>query len=247
MEEVYRGSSQDSEKFTPTKTQRQRYEEYVNEYVSVMAKSWVRKNPEASIHDLDKAEKAVRLELSLPDRPEWMHPRMAIAVITSCQADRVIPANQRIDMLDAYRTKVSHNSLEWSNLVGESLGISGLQVRNQYADKRNADKSGRNARRSESELNELPHVAYRHYDAFGVLLYVGISMDKRSRDFTHKALSPWWKYSTTTEMEVFNSRREAKEREKRLIISLDPIFNEMHSSNQDRHRRQSDYLTVSAR
>lgn len=40
-------------------------------------------------------------------------------------------------------------------------------------------------------MNEENHFLYRHYDAEGVLLYIGVTMFPKSRLASHKSLSPW--------------------------------------------------------
>jgi hypothetical protein len=70
---------------------------------------------------------------------------------------------------------------------------------------------------------------YRHYDAQGVLLYVGISHSAALRASQHKKESCWYYQSATMTIENFNSREKAAEAEIAAIKNERPMFNIMGS------------------
>lgn len=66
---------------------------------------------------------------------------------------------------------------------------------------------------------------YRHYDAEGRLLYVGISDCLSARDKQHVATSRWHEQVARTETEWHPSRDEALDCERRAIINEVPQHN----------------------
>lgn len=70
---------------------------------------------------------------------------------------------------------------------------------------------------------------YRHFDADGVLLYVGISNSVTSRTGDHITYSPWATRIENIRVEFFDTRDEACAAEARAIISERPQFNKMHA------------------
>src|SRR5262245_15349332 len=72
---------------------------------------------------------------------------------------------------------------------------------------------------------------YRHFDAEGMLLYVGITSDPERRDRQHTRDSEWSRRVVTTTMERYSTRVAAFVAERSAIIAEYPIYNRMH------HRR----------
>lgn len=70
---------------------------------------------------------------------------------------------------------------------------------------------------------------YRHYDATGQLLYVGISNDYARRTDEHAASKPWWSEVAETRVEHFPSRKDALAAERRAIASEAPLYNVQHA------------------
>lgn len=66
---------------------------------------------------------------------------------------------------------------------------------------------------------------YRHYDANGVLLYVGITFDFRQRKRQHTSQSSWRTRIARMTVEVFPDRVAAREAERAAIVAENPIFN----------------------
>lgn len=69
------------------------------------------------------------------------------------------------------------------------------------------------------------HALYRHYDADGVLLYVGITNDPGKRWNQHRGDKAWWEEVKLTRLEHFASRPEVLAAEKRAISDERPRWN----------------------
>jgi len=66
---------------------------------------------------------------------------------------------------------------------------------------------------------------YRHFDANGELLYVGISLSAIQRLSQHKTASPWFKEISRVEIEWHPTRKEALAVEKLAIVTENPKHN----------------------
>ena len=66
---------------------------------------------------------------------------------------------------------------------------------------------------------------YRHFDADGDLLYVGISSNWLSRLIQHSRQSEWYAQIASVTIEKFDSREEAREAEEKEIRSKCPPYN----------------------
>lgn len=88
--------------------------------------------------------------------------------------------------------------------------------------------------------NEADRCAlYRHFDAQGVLLYVGITARPERRAEQHRARSRWWRFVGRSEVEWFDSSKEAAQAERDAIHAEEPVFNGTHNRNR---RIEADYL-----
>lgn len=74
---------------------------------------------------------------------------------------------------------------------------------------------------------ELPpqNFVYLMYDAYGHLLYVGITNNLRNRLSAHYAEKPWIGEVAKIEVERYDTREESKTRESYLIADRGPLFN----------------------
>lgn len=66
---------------------------------------------------------------------------------------------------------------------------------------------------------------YRHFNAHGDLLYVGISKSAFDRYMQHKYGSKWYEEIRSMTIEYFPSRAEAEAAERRAIIAEKPLWN----------------------
>lgn len=66
---------------------------------------------------------------------------------------------------------------------------------------------------------------YRHFDAEGTLLYVGISLRPMTRTKEHVTLSGWADQIANVRIEYFPTRKEAMEAEARAVLDENPVHN----------------------
>lgn len=82
---------------------------------------------------------------------------------------------------------------------------------------------------------------YRHYDADGLLLYVGISIDPEARQKAHRDGANWWRFSTTCDTDWYLTESDAATAERKAIVHEAPIFNRS-AANTERNARAIRYL-----
>ena len=70
-----------------------------------------------------------------------------------------------------------------------------------------------------------PTALYRHYDAEGTLLYVGISLNAAARLAQHREHATWYSQITSVTIEKFDSRDEALAAETVAIRKESPRYN----------------------
>lgn len=70
---------------------------------------------------------------------------------------------------------------------------------------------------------------YRHYDAFGRLLYVGISLSAVERLARHRVESHWVSHIARIEITAYGSRNDAVLAERRAIMRESPAHNILHA------------------
>ena len=80
-----------------------------------------------------------------------------------------------------------------------------------------------------------PTKIYRHYDACGCLLYVGIAYDAVRRNYAHAGTSWWSKWTERIQLDeqVYETRSAAVEAERELIQTELPVFNKVHAFDRD--------------
>jgi predicted GIY-YIG superfamily endonuclease len=76
-------------------------------------------------------------------------------------------------------------------------------------------------------MNKPKTALYRHYNANGDLLYVGVSVSTMKRLAQHKK-SPWVHDITRIDIQYFEDREDALKAEKEVIKAEKPLFNKAH-------------------
>lgn len=79
-----------------------------------------------------------------------------------------------------------------------------------------------------------PTSVYRYYDRFDVLIYVGITSRRTSRQREHNLDKYWWRYVDHQTVEHYDTRPEALLREASLIHEFRPPFNTQHNPDSER-------------
>ena len=80
---------------------------------------------------------------------------------------------------------------------------------------------------------------YRHFDADGRLLYVGISLNALARLSQHSLDASWFKDIRLVTIEVFDTRLKAAAAERKAIRSERPMWNVAHARSGARDRAGS--------
>jgi PHD/YefM family antitoxin component YafN of YafNO toxin-antitoxin module len=70
---------------------------------------------------------------------------------------------------------------------------------------------------------------YRHFNAAGRLLYIGMTDEPLRRNEQHAFDKPWWPEVATTKLEWHPTREAAAEAEIAAIKTEDPLYNRLHS------------------
>jgi predicted GIY-YIG superfamily endonuclease len=70
-----------------------------------------------------------------------------------------------------------------------------------------------------------PHLVYRHFDASGKLLYIGMSSNAPARKRWHSRNAPWFDQIASWTFEEFESRSAAMAAEKAAIEAERPLHN----------------------
>jgi predicted GIY-YIG superfamily endonuclease len=83
---------------------------------------------------------------------------------------------------------------------------------------------------------------YRHFDADGALLYVGISLDALRRIQQHGSQSAWFPYVQRVEIAWFDSRNEALKAERMAVESENPRHNILLRPRQSRTSPDACYI-----
>lgn len=79
-----------------------------------------------------------------------------------------------------------------------------------------------------TEANQ-PHALYRFYDAGGLLLYIGVTLDPGARWKSHRKDRPWWHHVAQVTLEVHSSRLAVLEAERAAILAEKPLHNVVHN------------------
>ena len=91
------------------------------------------------------------------------------------------------------------------------------------------------------QARDKPVALYRHFDMFGQLLYVGITLRTSSRLANHAATSQWVQFADHEAAVWYPSRAEAEKAEREAIEIEKPIFNKIYAPA-DRAQRVVSYL-----
>jgi excinuclease UvrABC nuclease subunit len=88
---------------------------------------------------------------------------------------------------------------------------------------------------------------YRHFDANGTLLYVGMSLNALNRLIQHRQVSLWFDEIANITIEKFETKDQLIEAEMQAIKTESPKYNIIHSDINKplrKPRRQKTYLEI---
>lgn len=105
------------------------------------------------------------------------------------------------------------------------------------AARRAAEETARQKAEEERKAASRRCALYRHFDADGQLLYVGISVNTSRRRIEHLSQAPWLRFQATETVEWLVDREAAEEAETTAIQVEQPIFNIRRAVDGSRERR----------
>ena len=79
------------------------------------------------------------------------------------------------------------------------------------------------------DLADRPQALYRFWDASGVLLYVGISVNPTGRFDQHRGDKSWWHEIASITIQAYPDRPTVEAAEKAAIIAETPLYNIVHN------------------
>jgi hypothetical protein len=85
---------------------------------------------------------------------------------------------------------------------------------------------------------------YRYYDKLGILIYVGITSQRSTRQQQHNSDKAWWPHVAKQEVDHFLTRADALARERSLIQTFLPPFNTQHNRDHIEMRRAYELLAL---
>ncbi len=88
---------------------------------------------------------------------------------------------------------------------------------------------------------------YWHFDADGVLLYIGVTEALVGRGKSHARSSSWAEFAVRAEVRWFPSRQEAERAEREAIEAERPLFNHVHNDTPEARARLVAYLVAHGR
>jgi len=77
----------------------------------------------------------------------------------------------------------------------------------------------------QEQLHAKPTQLYRHFNAEGQLLYVGVSLRSMKRLAEHKNNSDWFNEITRVDIEHFSDRKTAMDAERKAVQEENPKYN----------------------
>lgn len=200
--------------FEPTPEMVERHVRWVDEVVEAVWDHWVSLGEVAEFPDLaGERIQVVRSELLPTDRPTWMHPLESIAFLTA--APDVLSEEQKPDYADALRTAAGLGPYMQAQWVSRAMGLSIASVR----------KYGPRFRKERVPSDPGRTAVYRHFDASGVLLYIGMTNDPDQRFILHRYTARWYEFSDRCDIEWLDTRAEAVVAERDAIHAERPLFN----------------------
>ena len=203
--------------FTPTQDMIERHERWLDKYTQGILDGWIKQGLEPGDPDAAIALQAIREEMRVPERPQWMEPQRALGVLAMWDHHNV--PNGMLNYRDAIRTRAGMRDEDWVHIVAKSTGVTVKHL---------TSYTLRNTVGIEYGQGETTYL-YRCFDSEGNLLYIGITKSIPTRMEEHKWYSAWWPYLDRYELEEISSRKEAFRAETEAIHAELPIFNKIAS------------------
>lgn len=190
-------------------------------YLTSCISTWMTQG--ASPEQLDLASRAVAADLASIDSMDWMPIGHAMAwrIDSMLTGNKTYEGSERIEYLRSLRSAETCNRQERVQVLAYQLGVT-------------VQQAGNMAERVESVFGSDKPTSgrtslYRHFDASGRLLYVGIAKDPAARTEQHRYHSEWFRFVAGTKTEWLANRGQAEVAEREAITSESPVFNQTHN------------------
>lgn len=211
------------------------WQRWKDDYFQSLVSQWIEQG--ATREQVMEAGAVVVTEFDLVDDMPWMplgHALTHQAGAALGVSERpMTDADKRLDYISSLRTATTATKRERVAAIAYQLGVSTQAAADLV---RQAEKHAHEAEEPSTGETAL----YRHYDAAGTLLYVGITRDPSMRSEQHQRSSRWFRFVDRTEVEWHRSRRAADDAERDAIATESPVFNETH--NKVNRNAALDYL-----
>src|SRR5699024_4513835 len=188
--------------FTPTQDMIERHERWLDKYTQGILDGWIKQGLEPGDPDAAIALQAIREEMRVPERPQWMEPQRALGVLAMWDHHNV--PNGMLNYRDAIRTRAGMRDEDWVHIVAKSTGVTVKHL---------TSYTLRNTVGIESGPGETTY----------------LDRSIATRKEAHKWYSAWWPYLDRYELEEISSRKEAFRAETEAIHAELPIFNKIAS------------------
>lgn len=203
------------------------WREWVSNYAVSCAQTWIAAG-DTSDDDVRQGMAAIFADFDRLDGMEWMslgHAFSTNAEIAMAAPDQPATGDLRTAYMLALRTIKTASEYETALALSYQMGLS-IQQSQSLLKRAKAAEAGPNGK----DVCSL----YRHFDAQGRLLYVGIAKSPELRAEQHQRSSRWCRFVADSTVEWLPSRAAACEAERVAIMTEKPIFNETHNkANRD--------------
>jgi len=208
---------------TVTPEREQAWRNWVLDYASNCMGSYIAGG--ATREQALEAAAIVVLDFEKIDGMSWM--TLGDAITWNAEmglADRELHGAERLEYMRSVRTFETATEVDRALAAAFRMGVGAEHFSSYFP---GIDLESAPRRESRTAL-------YRHWDASGKLLYLGISHDPAARSEQHRRRSPWFKFVSETSVAWFETRDQAASAERAAIRSEAPVFNHTHNkANRD--------------
>lgn len=197
--------------FEVTPLRKARHKAWLGRYIRKIGDLWEEQGVDIKCYAARQRLRDIKKSMMVPEREEWMHPGLAVAMIAMWGSVDTLVSSDNLEYRDAIRSLSSLTISERKRVVAHAMGIQPAIASRMYS--------------TRNEGLQGATTLYRHYDAAGTLLYVGIAGDFEERSYWHSRNSKWYVDVCSSTIEWFNTRAEALRAESRAIKSEEPVFN----------------------
>lgn len=212
---------------TVTPEREQAWQQWKDDYLAACAESWLARG--ATRGEVIDSAAVVLHDLRQIDNLPWMPLGIALTYRTlGSLREEPLVGGERTEYVRALRTGETSTEEERTLVLAHQLGLTIHQANNIR------DRALAASDRTREPAGAGRTALYRHFDAAGTLLYVGITKDPSKRAEQHRYHSQWFRFTADSSVEWFDARRTAADAERDAIRHERPVFNDTHNkANRD--------------